>query len=145
MAARSLLTIYENGPAVKSIVGAPPGLVSLVASGQTPTEPADNPTAGSRSPKSSVSATGRSYDASRIGSRTKAEEPTDSWVSTNRLIPPRSRPRDPATPRRSPLAQNPDASYRDIAAPAWACSQRLIRSRGSMSPPSIYSRTRRGA
>jgi hypothetical protein len=142
MAARSLLTIYENGPAVKSIVGAPPGLVSLVASGQTLAEPADNPTAGSRSPKSSVSATGRSYDASRIGSRTEAEEPTDSWVSTNRLIPPDP---DPATPRRSPVAQNPDASYRDIAAPAWACSQRLIRSRGSMSPPSIYSRTRRGA
>jgi hypothetical protein len=43
MAARSLLTIYENGPAVKSIVGAPPGLVSLVASGQTPAEPARQP------------------------------------------------------------------------------------------------------
>jgi hypothetical protein len=43
MTARSLLTIYENGPSVKSIVGAPPGLVSLVASGQTPAEPARQP------------------------------------------------------------------------------------------------------
>ena len=80
-------------------------LFGLATSRQTPP---DDRTAGSRSPKSSVSATGRSYDASRFGSRSASEETTH--------ISPRPG---------GALAQDPDARYRSTAAPAWACHRRL--------------------
>ena len=70
------MSIYENGSSVESVVGASrllaQPLFDRVASGQTPP---DDRTAGSPSPQSSASATGRAYDASRFGSRTASEEP----------------------------------------------------------------------
>jgi len=66
-----VLSVYENGPSVKSIVGRNPlsGVFGLVASGQTPLE---DPTGGLTIAEIP---TGRSDDASRRGSRIAWEEP----------------------------------------------------------------------
>ena len=68
----SVLSVYENGPSVKSIVGRNPlsGVFGLVASGQTPLE---DPTGGLTIAEIP---TGRSDDASRRGSRIAWEEAT---------------------------------------------------------------------
>jgi hypothetical protein len=73
----SLLSLYENGPSVKSIVGAT--LPSLQPRREQ-ADPARHPDDWFTIAEVLRQRHGWSYDASRIASRTASEEPTHIWV-----------------------------------------------------------------